>query len=322
MELIKIDINTKEKYIFEDLLLLENVTEQCGLKRKEFSLKSEYGSGKLVSCNFNGITVKLVQVKFNNTIQFNGFQEVNALVFSALASGEKKIIIPESDVEIVQENNESYISYFNKVEGTMTYAKDKYVEEIIVKMSPDFIQKHELDVLFPIFDEYATNRIAKNLMQQIETKSQSIIREIIEDDRVGLLKRLFIESKVLEILSIQIHTKNKRKTNNNTTIKKVYEAKNLITENLDTQLSIKELSKKVYLNEFILKKEFKRIFDITIFEFSLKTRMDEAKKLLIHTSKPIYEIAELVGYKNSTHFSAAFKRKENITPKEFRKTLI
>ena len=40
-----------------------------------------------------------------------------------------------------------------------------------------------------------------------------------------------------------------------------------------------------------------------------------AKYLLENTELPIYEIAESVGYKNATHFSAAFKRFYNETPK-------
>lgn len=38
----------------------------------------------------------------------------------------------------------------------------------------------------------------------------------------------------------------------------------------------------------------------------------------MNTDLPIYEIAEQIGYKNATHFSAAFKRQEGTTPKKFK----
>ena len=44
----------------------------------------------------------------------------------------------------------------------------------------------------------------------------------------------------------------------------------------------------------------------------------KAKKLLEYSQKPIYEISEIVGYKNATHFTAAFKKQEGTTPKKFR----
>ena len=83
-------------------------------------------------------------------------------------------------------------------------------------------------------------------------------------------------------------------------------------------MSIKELSKKIGVNEFVLKKEFKRVFDKTIFEYATEIRMNKAKELLTQSKKPIYEISEIIGYKNPTHFTAAFKKIEGTTPKKYR----
>nr|WP_263327470.1 helix-turn-helix domain-containing protein [Neobacillus sp. Marseille-Q6967] len=47
-------------------------------------------------------------------------------------------------------------------------------------------------------------------------------------------------------------------------------------------------------------------------------RMKEAKRLLIETSKPIKEIAVLVGYHNSNYFSKLFKQSIGLSPRQFR----
>ena len=47
-------------------------------------------------------------------------------------------------------------------------------------------------------------------------------------------------------------------------------------------------------------------------------RMKEAKRLLIETSKPIKEIAILVGYQNPNYFSRIFKESIGVSPREFR----
>ncbi|KOF14366.1 transcriptional regulator [Ensifer adhaerens] len=44
----------------------------------------------------------------------------------------------------------------------------------------------------------------------------------------------------------------------------------------------------------------------------------EAKRLLAHTSLPIVEIAEKLGFQEPTHFSKFFKREAGCTPKQFR----
>ncbi|MBQ7849281.1 MAG: helix-turn-helix transcriptional regulator [Clostridia bacterium] len=47
-------------------------------------------------------------------------------------------------------------------------------------------------------------------------------------------------------------------------------------------------------------------------------RMQEAAQLLIHTDRPIGEIAEMSGYTNASKFAAAFQDVMGETPREFR----
>jgi YesN/AraC family two-component response regulator len=46
--------------------------------------------------------------------------------------------------------------------------------------------------------------------------------------------------------------------------------------------------------------------------------MEKAKDLLRHTSFKIYEIAEKIGYQEIQYFGKLFKKRMNMTPKEFR----
>lgn len=55
-------------------------------------------------------------------------------------------------------------------------------------------------------------------------------------------------------------------------------------------------------------------------EYLTKIRIFEAKQLLVHTDEPIALIAEKVGYQSAVYFSSVFKKYENITPNNFRKS--
>lgn len=78
------------------------------------------------------------------------------------------------------------------------------------------------------------------------------------------------------------------------------------------------MSKEVGMNKTLLNREFLRVFGQTVHEYSINKKIEKAKLLLVNTDLPIYEIAEQIGYKNATHFSAAFKRQEGTTPKKFK----
>ncbi len=63
---------------------------------------------------------------------------------------------------------------------------------------------------------------------------------------------------------------------------------------------------------------FKQHYRMTIFEYLIKKRLNEASVLLAKTDKKIYEIASAVGYSSNTYFSTAFKKKFGLTPQQYR----
>lgn len=64
---------------------------------------------------------------------------------------------------------------------------------------------------------------------------------------------------------------------------------------------------------------FKKETGTSVYDFLIRTRMEKAKELLIQTDKKIYEIADMVGYGYSQHFSNSFKKYFDCTISEFRK---
>ena len=53
-------------------------------------------------------------------------------------------------------------------------------------------------------------------------------------------------------------------------------------------------------------------------DYVTEVRIDEAKRLLLGTSKTVSEIASLVGYQDPSYFTKVFKKVEGRTPTEFR----
>jgi AraC-like DNA-binding protein len=71
-------------------------------------------------------------------------------------------------------------------------------------------------------------------------------------------------------------------------------------------------------NQFKLKKGFQEIFGMGAFSRLLFRRMEHAKMLLETTNKSIGEIAELTGYDTAAGFINAFRKKFDMTPREWR----
>ena len=105
-------------------------------------------------------------------------------------------------------------------------------------------------------------------------------------------------------------------------MKKITEARDVIIENMMNPPSLKYLAKQVGTNEYKLKVGFKSVFSNTVYGYLADHRMEEARKLLTVDNSRIKEVAAQVGYSNSSHFIAAYKRKYGVTPKQHRKSLI
>jgi AraC-like DNA-binding protein len=137
---------------------------------------------------------------------------------------------------------------------------------------------------------------------------------------------MYLEGKVLELVSLaiaeelEIHQEKKRQLSiKHETLDRIYEAEQLLLKNLDRPPSLSELAQQVQLNEFTLKQGFKTVFNCTIFDYLRDRRLEQAKQLLETGQMTVAEVMKVVGYCDRHHFAAAFRRKFEVNPRDYRK---
>lgn len=97
---------------------------------------------------------------------------------------------------------------------------------------------------------------------------------------------------------------------------KITMAREILIQHIGDPLTIKELSRKVAINECYLKKGFKEMFGTTIFDFYQNQRMEHARYLLYEKGLSVSEVSAMLGYSSISHFSTAFKKHTGIKPCE------
>ena len=97
---------------------------------------------------------------------------------------------------------------------------------------------------------------------------------------------------------------------------KIIKARTILEEQFDESITIKELSRKVAMNECYLKKGFKALTGKTIHEYQQHQRIAHAKNMLRNEGKSVTDVAALLGYSSISHFSTAFKRATGTKPCE------
>lgn len=99
----------------------------------------------------------------------------------------------------------------------------------------------------------------------------------------------------------------------------VVQIKNYIDQNYTDKLTLEILADVCHGSPYHLHRTFKRITGVTPVEYIQQTRINTARNYLIHSKKTIAEIALLVGLPNTPYFITLFKKKNGLTPVEYRK---
>jgi len=96
----------------------------------------------------------------------------------------------------------------------------------------------------------------------------------------------------------------------------------LIRTSLSYPPTIEDLSRLSGMHIQKLKAAFKACFHMTIGEYSVQVRMDEAERLLLSTRLSIREIAARTGYQQPASFARMFRETHGLSPSEFRRNQI
>lgn len=92
-----------------------------------------------------------------------------------------------------------------------------------------------------------------------------------------------------------------------------------IVEHIGDELKVSELAAMFYQNADYLSRKFKQKYSKSINEYINEYRIDLAAQLLVDTDLSTSAVAERVGFMNYNHFNNMFRRKYDLTPKEYRK---
>lgn len=91
-----------------------------------------------------------------------------------------------------------------------------------------------------------------------------------------------------------------------------------IDAHLSDELTIEELSRHAHFHPNYFIRMFKRHLGMTPMRYIRERRLEHAQELLGATELPVREVAYQSGFRDVSHFSAAFKKKSGVSPSEYR----
>lgn len=154
---------------------------------------------------------------------------------------------------------------------------------------------------------------------------QQVVSQLFQNPYAGDLRRLHLEAKTTELMCLMSGVMAERGADHLPVklaardVDSLHAVRILLAARYDDPPGIEELARNVGLNRNKLTYGFKHVFGVTISEFVTEQRLIVSWELVEQTDLPLAHVAERVGYGQPAAFSAAFKRRFNLTPRQVRK---
>ncbi len=218
--------------------------------------------------------------------------------------------------------------YLPKIKGVLNY-KTKRRRTLEITFTAEYLDKlfyPNLKTTIPLLAEAIANQTEYVMWEKsrsISPKLNALIEDILQCSYSGAIKKAFLESKMVEILSYLFTIINEEE---NTPLSielsacdylKILEVENILKTQFKEKHTLASIAAQVGLNNFKIKKYFKMVFNTTVFNYLTHVRMEYAKQL-IEKGMPVCIVSEELGYKNPHHFTVAFKKTLGYLPSKLK----
>jgi AraC-like DNA-binding protein len=154
------------------------------------------------------------------------------------------------------------------------------------------------------------------------------IHQILDCPYRGFIKRMYLESKAMELITHQLALLVSKETDPKPRpilcpddIERIHYARDILIENSQNPPTVYELSLMVGLNELKLQQGFRQIYSKTVFAYFRDYQFERARCLLKEGNMNVAEVAYKLGYSKVDNFASSFKKLFSVSPGTYRRSI-
>ncbi|HEY4110998.1 helix-turn-helix transcriptional regulator [Puia sp.] len=275
----------------------------------------------------NGIHVNIVNCKFNQDwllCRRKMREQFYTLRFHELTiPGILEIRI--GDERLKESNTSRSIAYLTDslIDWGYLGAKGTVYKGIDVLFSPkwlaDYLGLQEID---DVLSAYLSLKVENVHREPLDSEYRRLIQEIVEAEESNPLRLAIIQNRIMLLIErffLRIYQRRKTAFLNiplsKADIDRVMKVEATLTRDIfEPAPTISQLARMVSISESKLKKDFKLIYGIPVYEYFQKVRMQAARDKLLAGGHSVKAVAMELGYSNLSNFTIAFKKEFGLLP--------
>jgi AraC-like DNA-binding protein len=151
------------------------------------------------------------------------------------------------------------------------------------------------------------------------------LKTLTSTDFSGALRERFLEAKCAELVCLTMGLLQRRERGSSRRplqerdMEQLDKVRSALVGDLSVPPSLDELASNLGMTRGTLSERFKQYYGLSIREYLLRERMEEAKSLLAREDLHINQVAWQLGYEHACNFVTAFRRQFGLTPNAYRK---
>lgn len=281
-----------------------------------------------------GLEVCITTVRYRRSLRLDcHVNNERTLMSSYYLAGERRYINPGIQIEEDRQENagESCLCYLRDARMIRYLPAEQMLQNVLISVSFEKLRTFELESKSPVpllrqLIQEETKDSFHQSLNNITPVTQQILRQIIDCPYRGVIKRMYLESKAIELLAMQFQQLSEGQKANSAVpklsasdVERLQRARDILQRSFADPPSLLALAKRVELNDFKLKQGFRHLFGTTVFGYVQVCRMKQAQLLLEDSELSIADVAARVGYGGTSQFCNAFKRHVGMPPSRYRR---
>ncbi len=153
---------------------------------------------------------------------------------------------------------------------------------------------------------------------------QTVLQQMLHCSYEGIIKRLYLESKVWELMTLVLQHMLVEQPDDRPPFKLkpediecIHHAKDILLQNFDNPPTLVELARQAKLNECTLKRGFRQVFGTTAFDYLHHYRLNQSRQLIEQQHMSVANVAHAVGFASRSSFARAFRQKFGVNPGQY-----
>jgi len=274
---------------------------------------------------FEGLTCRMVDYQLNSDFSYAepASKEFYLIIYLYNYRNCSYLKYEVNDKIIIENREPDYSSLLmtnSLVNQRFKISRGAYVQGLTIEMKKDWLLK-KINPSSKINLEVLEQRDIFQTM--IKPPYRLLINEIFHPNPHSHVPDLYLSSRILRLLELffnEIFT-NGLEANilpvSSSDVQSLFAVEQYLSQHYQSPFpTVSILSRMAMMSNTKLKMTFKKAFGTGLFEYFQRNRMARAKELLKSNLYTVGEVGEMLGYKNMSNFSVAFKKEYKVLPKD------